>query len=517
MTDGVVEAVLPGGDVTYIAGDFSYVGPNNGHGAPIDIASSTPLSPFPEVNGAVYAAVSDGSGGWYIGGNFTRVGGSARNCLAHIAAGGGVSSFDPSPNGWVSSLALSGDGSTLYAGGDFTRIGGEDRERIATLDTSTGHATPFDPGADDWVWALALSGDGAVLYAGGYFNSIGGQSCKHLAALDTSTGRAVTFVSGTDDRVRSLSLSGSTLYLGGEFTTVAGEAHRKFAVFRGLYDVKAVVASGQGALEPAVQVLQAGGDAALTAAPAAGWRLASLVDNGQAKQVKPGGMTYTIRDVNEDHLVEATFEPDTAPVSRTWYLAEGCTQGDFETWVLVLNPNPEEVRVDFDFMTSQGERAGPHGFPLPGLSRCSLRLNDFVTDWHVSTRVSATGEVVCERAMYGAARDWAHSSVGVTSPAATWYLAEGCTQGDFETWVLVLNPNPEEVRVDFDFMTSQGERAGPHGFPLPGLSRCSLRLNDFVTDWHVSTRVSATGEVVCERAMYGAARDWAHSSVGFAP
>ncbi|NPV60202.1 MAG: hypothetical protein HPY75_11160, partial [Actinobacteria bacterium] len=41
--------------------------------------------------------------------------------------------------------------------------------------------------------------------------------------------------------------------------------------------------------------------------------------------------------------------------------------------------------------------------------------------------------------------------------ADTWYLAEGCTQGGMKTWVLVQNPNPDPVKVDLTFMTSQGK------------------------------------------------------------
>jgi len=56
--------------------------------------------------------------------------------------------------------------------------------------------------------------------------------------------------------------------------------------------------------------------------------------------------------------------------------------------------------------------------------------------------VESTGAVICERAMYGGGMTWAHDCIGATSPAPVWYLAEGCTAGDFETWILVQNPNP---------------------------------------------------------------------------
>ncbi len=120
--------------------------------------------------------------------------------------------------------------------------------------------------------------------------------------------------------------------------------------------------------------------------------------------------------------------------------------------------------------------------------------------------------------MYGGSRTWAHDSVGVTAPGSTWYLAEGCTEGDFETWVLVQNPGTEDVTVDLTFMTSAGSMAGPQDYPIAAGSRHTFLVNDYVTDWDVSTMVTATGgKVICERAMYGGNRTWAHDSIGYDP
>src|SRR6185503_15272958 len=41
---------------------------------------------FPAVEGTVNAALSDGTGGWYLGGEFESVGGVARHNLAHLRA-----------------------------------------------------------------------------------------------------------------------------------------------------------------------------------------------------------------------------------------------------------------------------------------------------------------------------------------------------------------------------------------------------------------------------------------------
>ena len=203
-------------------------------------------------------------------------------------------------------------------------------------------------------------------------------------------------------------------------------------------------------------------------------------------------------------------------VPSTWYLAEGATAGDFETFVLVQNPNATQVTVDINFMTSAGPVPGPQNFPIAADSRVTFFANDFVTDFNVSTQVNATGgDVICERAMYGNSRTWAHDSIGVTMPASTWYLAEGATAGGFETFVLVQNPNPTQVTVDLDFMTSTGPVPGPQGFPVAGDSRVTFKANDYVTDFNVSTRVNSTGGgVICERAMYGNNRVFAHDSIG---
>ena len=201
--------------------------------------------------------------------------------------------------------------------------------------------------------------------------------------------------------------------------------------------------------------------------------------------------------------------------ATTWYLAEGSTGPGFETWVLVQNPNAYAVTVGLDFMTSSGLAHGPQGYSIAGDSRYSFRLNDYVTDYDVSTVVTSSDGVVCERAMYGGGRAWGHDSIGVTAPANYWFMAEGCTGRGFETWVLVQNPNAQEVVVDLTLMTSTGALDGPQNFPIPANSRHSFRINDYARDYDVSTKVESWGGgVVCERATYDSARTWGHDSVG---
>ncbi len=214
----------------------------------------------------------------------------------------------------------------------------------------------------------------------------------------------------------------------------------------------------------------------------------------------------------------ATASIGATGTSPAWFLAEGCTAGGFETWVLVQNPSAAPVTIDLTLMTENGPQspADLQDVVLPARSRRSFNLGDYVQTFDVSTLVTADAGVVAERAVYGAGRTFATGSVGAVMPADRWFLAEGCTAGGFETWVLVQNPNATPTTVDLTFMTSSGPVAGPQGVTVPALSRISFNLGDYVIDYNVSTLITAEGGVVVERAMYGAGRTWAHDSTGFA-
>jgi hypothetical protein len=84
----------------YLGGRFNYVGPYSGLGVQISAAGTvaTTLPKIDGMNASVQAAVSDGSGGWYVGGEFTTVGGVAHSRLAHILSNGTLDSWAPNPD-----------------------------------------------------------------------------------------------------------------------------------------------------------------------------------------------------------------------------------------------------------------------------------------------------------------------------------------------------------------------------------------------------------------------------------
>src|SRR5258708_17215855 len=86
VTNGIVVGLAHVDNTIYLGGSFTAVGPETGSFAVLDSDTAAVNLTLPKVTGTVYATVSDGSGGWYLGGDFARVGDVTRSNLAHILA-----------------------------------------------------------------------------------------------------------------------------------------------------------------------------------------------------------------------------------------------------------------------------------------------------------------------------------------------------------------------------------------------------------------------------------------------
>ena len=182
------------------------------------------MGEFPGANGNVLAAVVDGSGNLYIGGNFTMVGDALATNIAKWN-GSSWSALGSGVNSSVHALAVSGG--DLYAGGHFTTAGGGAANYIAKWNGSSWSA--LGSGMNWAVDALAVSG--SDLYAAGDFWWAGGNAAKYVAKWNGSSWSALG--SGMNDRVYALAVSGSDLYAGGYFTTAGGNAANRIAKWDG--------------------------------------------------------------------------------------------------------------------------------------------------------------------------------------------------------------------------------------------------------------------------------------------
>jgi len=191
-------------------------------------------------------------------------------------------------------------------------------------------------------------------------------------------------------------------------------------------------------------------------------------------------------------------------LSSNWYFGEGYTAEGFDTWILVGNPNARAAKVRFH-LAPPGGKARVVEAVVPPRSRYTLHADDHLPASELAAFLESDLPVVAERAMYFDYRGKRGGSCAMGSPeaAARWFLAEGYTGGDFDTWVLVGNPGTERARLKISLFTQEGLERELQGEVPPG-ARYTLHVDDVLPADEVSVLVEETEGrgVVVERAMY---------------
>ncbi|TGK79100.1 hypothetical protein EHQ24_16265 [Leptospira noumeaensis] len=271
-----IDSIVSYNNQIIVGGNFSSIGFPTGSAAFVDAQTGAVVPnrfcPFLKVKGITYVAISDGSGGFYIGGDFTHVQGTARSQVARILPGCQLDSNfipDTSTSRIVTALAILGD--QLYVGGQFVNWGTGSQVNIVSLNRESGKLnTNFYTGTID-ADVLDIVTDGSSLFIGGNFQNIAAGVRYGVAKISPNTGvvdtsftgqvqaggtvndlhlgtdtsgnpvlYAVGFFSGAKPNAKSFYLNGvetswapstnftvnsvsqyeNTIYLGGEFTTV---------------------------------------------------------------------------------------------------------------------------------------------------------------------------------------------------------------------------------------------------------------------------------------------------------
>jgi hypothetical protein len=468
--NGNVLDIARSGNTLYIAGSFRSVGENSGGFVPIDAHSGEALRPFPKVAGSVAAIVPDGSGGWYIGGEFTAVGGKPRSCLARIRADGSVTDWNPSVTGSpgyidppaVVAIAVWRD--RVFVGGGFRELGGQPRMNLGCVDARTGGVLDWraDTHVDGWVSTLAVHD--STLFVGGVFASIGGQARSYLAALDAVTGAVTPWQANPDYAVLALLVHDDTLYAGGQFGWIGGGSRSLLAALdvhtaqllpfnahvQGIYV--------QYAPTPRVSALALMGDTLYAAGnftQIGGRPLASLA---ALNATTGNALAWTPDSVGPRY---EGFPPRlcTALAARGATLYVG---GSFETLEGRSHP----------FVAALSRETGAAGEWDP-------KLND------AAYALAVTGDTVWLGGSFASVGEWRHRA-GLA--------AIDLTTGAVKPW----NPNPDgiictAVAVSGDRVFATGDFASIGGLPQPRSHLAALdTANGEVTDWNPGANSVAT-------------------------
>jgi hypothetical protein len=195
--------------------------------------------------------------------------------------------------------------------------------------------------------------------------------------------------------------------------------------------------------------------------------------------------------------------------SRIWFFAEGYTGARFSTYLVLFNPNEVETACHVSYIVP-GQDPFYHDFIMPPRSRGTTLVNALpgLMDKEVSIRVESSEPVVAGRAEYS---DWTGNPnylnggdtvLGLKNPGKTWYLAEGCTGGFFDEYILLLNPTGELATVNVQFITP----GGPLGLQcqVAPFSRGTLAVDAIpgLEDVETAAIINSDKDIVVERTMY---------------
>ncbi|MFN8504082.1 peptidoglycan recognition family protein [Kouleothrix sp.] len=196
--------------------------------------------------------------------------------------------------------------------------------------------------------------------------------------------------------------------------------------------------------------------------------------------------------------------PGVRQPSRVWYFAEGSTEGDSKTYLVLFNPQAVRVKASVTYMQGDGATA-IQSVEVAPLARTVVTVGDQLPGSSFGMRVIAAEPIVAERTMIfgpgsGATTGGFDTAPGTPLLSRQWYFAEGTTQPPFTMTILVLNPNAQPANVAVKFLTDSGTSL-VRKYAIPPATRLSIPVNEVVPELGIATTVTADRPVAVERAL----------------
>ncbi len=254
--------------------------------------------------------------------------------------------------------ALAKVGNTIVAGGSFTSASSwgsstaVPRAGILAFDADNGQLVDaFAPVLNGTVYALVPGPAPNTVLAAGTFKRMDDKSVKRVIMIDVTTGKRITSFKapGINGRVNSLAVQGNRLYVGGNFTKVAGAPHAGIASLD----------FTTGAFDPFVnvQMSERHNDSGSGAKSAVGVTELDVTPDGS--RVVAIGNFKRVDGLSRDQVVMLDTNGSQAVVSPTWATSRFepyCAKRAFDSWVRDVSFSPDGSF--FVVTTTGGPNAG---------------------------------------------------------------------------------------------------------------------------------------------------------------
>ena len=223
--------------------------------------------------------------------------------------------------------------------------------------------------------------------------------------------------------------------------------------------------------------------------------------------------TYFADDYRAGHASMGRAPDDHA------YFAEGCQNSLFDTYLLIGNQAAEPADVHVSFLIEGGELVDRRYVAAAG-SRLSIAAAGIpeLAGRSFGIEVDSSQPVAVERLMYfGQGYAGGHSEVGVPRASTTWLFAEGATGPSFDTFLLLMNPDPNQAAsATIRYHTSAGRTVTrTRTVPVRGRATIEVEREDaLLADTTFWIEVEADVPLFAERAMYWASDGGAHWTDG---
>jgi uncharacterized protein DUF5719 len=208
--------------------------------------------------------------------------------------------------------------------------------------------------------------------------------------------------------------------------------------------------------------------------------------------------------------------PCTSQPGTRWYFAAGSTSRGQDTYLLVVNPFPEDAAIGVRLLTGDGAVGLPRlrELTIRPLSETVIFLGDFHPEdaaFGIDVTVSR-GRLVVGRLIRLAPRSGPKGlslALGVPDPAQRWQFAEGEVPKDGEELLQLANPGEREALAQVVFETEEQQVAPPEleEVAIPAGSHVTVKVSDRLPRGvkHGTTVQVTNGQpIVAERQTTGA-------------